>query len=267
MADIPVADIPVADIPVADSPAVGPVLRVRGLRAGHAADRPIVHDLSFDVGANQIVALLGPNGAGKSTALQAIAGAAPVLGGQVLCGGADLAGCPSWRIARAGIGFVPQRDNVFAGMTVQENLDLGRTACAGRRGPSPIEVLRLFPELAGLRGTRVGTLSGGQRQMVAIGRALLGGPVVLLLDEPTAGLAANVVKRLLESLSGLKRHLPVVLVEQNVRAALAVADRAVLMAEGRLRRDCAADALLADPALALGDFAAPPAAPDLAVPA
>jgi len=223
------------------------VLRIVALRAGYATGLPVVRDLSIDLHAGEIVVLLGPNGAGKSTVLQAISGTARVFGGQVLSGGADLAGRPAWQVARAGLASVPQLANVFAGMTVRENLDFGLRARCGRAGPDMAAVLNLFPDLAALGRRRAGTLSGGQRQMVAIGRALLSGPAALLLDEPSAGLAAGLVMQLFAALRALAGRVPVLLVEQNVRAALAVADRAVLMAQGRVVRVGRPAELLDDP--------------------
>ena len=239
---------PAADQIGADQGAV--VLQVEALRAGYVAGMPVVNDVSLHVRIGEIVALLGPNGAGKSTVVKAVAGVAPRFGGRVVCAGTDISGRAAWRIARAGIGYVPQRGNTFDELTVQENLALGRNALHGRPGAATVEVLALFPELAMLRQSRVGTLSGGTRQMVAVGRALLGGPVVLLLDEPSAGLAPHTVRQLFSALAALKSRVPVLLVEQNVRAALAIADRVLLLADGRVRLETTPSDLLADPALA-----------------
>jgi len=223
------------------------VLRIDDVRAGYAAGSPIVDGVSLEVRPREIVALFGPNGAGKSTLVKAIAGTALLLAGRIDCGAIALAGLPPWQIARAGVGYVPQRGNVFTDMTVQENLALAR---GNTRGIALAEVLALFPDLTARRGAAVGTLSGGQRQMVAIGRALLSGPAILLLDEPSAGLSPKIVGELFAVLATLKQRVPILLVEQNVRAALTIADRAILLAEGRVRREATPAALLADPALA-----------------
>jgi branched-chain amino acid transport system ATP-binding protein len=226
------------------------VLCVDDVYAGYVAGLPIVGGVSLRVWPGEIVALFGPNGAGKSTLVKAIAGTVPLFAGRISCAGMDLARRKPWQIARAGVGYVPQLGNVFTDMTVAENLAVGRPAGGTGRGLQLEEMLALFPDLAERRGAMVGTLSGGQRQMVAIGRALLGGPAVLLLDEPSAGLAPKVVKELFAALAMLKRRVPILLVEQNVLAAMAIADRAILLAEGRVRREATPAALLADPALA-----------------
>ena len=222
------------------------LLRLDEVCAGYVAGLPIVNGVSLQVRPGEIVALFGPNGAGKSTLVKAIAGVAPLFGGRIFCSGADIAGRKPWEIAAAGVGYVPQRGNVFADMTVLENLSVGR-----RRALPIAEVLALFPELSSRRAANVGTLSGGQRQMVAIGRALLGGPAVLLLDEPSAGLSPKIAGQMFAALATLKQRVPILLVEQNVRSALAIADRAILLAEGRIRLESTAGALLADPALAV----------------
>ena len=209
------------------------VLRVAGLSAGYGSGPAIVHDFSIELHRGEVVALLGTNGAGKSTAAKAIAGAIPVRSGRIDCAGADLTGMPPWLAARQGLGYVPQRQNIFEGLTVRDNFGLGLRARLGRPGPDTDWVLGLFPELASQLGRRAGLLSGGLRQMVAVGRALLGAPRVLLLDEPSAGLAGQAARRLFTSLSALKHEVPILLVEQNVRAALAIADRACVMAGGR----------------------------------
>ncbi len=222
------------------------VLRLDDISAGYVAGLPIVDGVSLQVFPGEIVALFGPNGAGKSTLVKAVAGVALLFGGRIRCGALDITGRKPWQIARAGVGYVPQRGNVFADMTVLENLTVGRA-----RGSEIAEVLSLFPELTSRQRANVGTLSGGQRQMVAIGRALLGGPAVLLLDEPSAGLSPKIAGQLFAALATLKQRVPILLVEQNVRSALTVTDRAILLAEGRVRLEATPTALLADPALAV----------------
>jgi len=233
------------------------VLRLDEVCAGYVPGLPIVDGVSLEVRRGEILALFGPNGAGKSTLVKAIAGTALLFAGRISCGAIDLAGRKPWQIARAGVGYVPQRGNVFTDMTVQENLALGGPGRSNGRGMELTEVLALFPELAARRGVGVRTLSGGQRQMVAIGRALLGGPAVLLLDEPSAGLSPKAAGQLFAALATLKQRVPILLVEQNVRAALTIADRAILLAEGRARREATPAALLADPALAAAFLGTP----------
>ncbi len=222
------------------------ILRLEELRAGYTENSAIVHGLSMSLHAGEIVALLGTNGCGKSTALSAVAGVITPFSGRIIFAGTDLAGAMPWQVARAGIGYVPQRNNVFADLTAQENFGVGLRARAGRQGFDLADVLALFPELGPRLGSRAGVLSGGMRQMVAIGRALLGAPLVLLLDEPAAGLSPKLAGRLFAALAALKQQIPILLVEQNVRAALAVADRALVMAEGKLRLTTTPD----DPAIA-----------------
>ncbi len=220
---------------------VEPVLRVEGLSVGYQSGPAIVSGLSLALLPGQLMALLGTNGAGKSTAMKAIAGAIKPRAGHVLCAGQDLTGMAPWLAARAGMGYVPQRQNVFEGLTVRDNFGLGARACGGRKAPDLDWVLQLFPELAPHLARRAGVLSGGLRQMVAIGRALLGAPLVLVLDEPAAGLSGQAAGRLFNALTQLKRQVPILLVEQNVRAALNIADSVSVMAGGKLQLTTTAD--------------------------
>ena len=226
------------------------LLAIDRLRAGYVAGQPVVDDVSIAVGRAELVALFGPNGAGKSTLAKAVAGTVGRFAGRVCFAGADITDWPPWRIARAGLAYVPQRGNVFAELTVRENLDLGVAARGTRSGAGLDSVLSLFPALAASLHRNAGVLSGGTRQMVAIGRALRAAPLLLLLDEPTAGLSPLVAGEVMAALGTLKETMSIVLVEQNVSAALTVADRAVLLVDGRVRRDTAAAGLRADPALA-----------------
>ncbi|MDQ0316832.1 ABC transporter ATP-binding protein [Amorphus orientalis] len=223
-------------------------LAVDRLVAGYVKGQPIVREVSFSLAPAEILAVFGPNGAGKSTLVKAIAGVAPVFAGAVHCGGSDLAGRPAHRIARAGIGYVPQVRNVFTEMSVRENLDLA-IAMRQSRGPTLAEIYELFPDLEEMGRRRAGALSGGQRQMVAISRALLLGPSVLILDEPSAGLSPRNVDLVFQSLRQLRLHVPILLVEQNVKAALRIADRAMLLSEGTVRLSASAEELLDDPAV------------------
>jgi len=226
-----------------------PALRLEQLVSGYVRGLPIVRGISLALAPGEILAVLGPNGAGKSTLVKAIAGIAPIFGGQILHDGRAIHGAAIHTIARGGIGYVPQVNNVFAEMTVRENLELGLTMRAGRPGPLLADMFDLFPDLARLGRQRAGTLSGGQRQMASIARALLGRPSLLMLDEPSAGLAPIYVTNLFAALRSLKQRTSILLVEQNVRAALACADRAVVLAEGQIRLDRPASALLSTPAL------------------
>ncbi|MDR3475022.1 MAG: ABC transporter ATP-binding protein [Devosia sp.] len=199
-----------------------------------------VRDISFAVEAGQTLALVGANGAGKTTLLRAIAGAHLPKGGRVLLGGEDITAIPSHlRVAR-GIALVPEGRRLFAAMSVEENLLLGRMA--GRRGDWTVErVLDAFPNLKPRLKARAGTLSGGEQQATAIGRALMSNPDVLLLDEVSLGLSPLVVERVYLSLTELmKTGVTVVLVEQDLARAMAVADRIICMLEGRIVLESAA---------------------------
>jgi ABC-type branched-subunit amino acid transport system ATPase component len=225
------------------------LLRVEGLSAGYAG-RAVVSGVTFSVPPASIVALLGPNGAGKSTVLNTLAGLIPPLAGRVSLDGAEVTGRAPAALVAAGAALVPQRKNVFRSLTVTENLAIGAWPDRRQAGQRRAEVLELFPALAAARGRQAGLLSGGQRQMLALGMALMAGPRLLLLDEPTAGLSPALVEEALEAVVRLKRAgVAALLVEQNAREALHHADHALVLAGGGLMREGPASALLADPEL------------------
>jgi branched-chain amino acid transport system ATP-binding protein len=215
----------------------GTGLAIDGLVAGYEPGVPIVRDATLEARSGEIFALLGPNGSGKSTLLRAVVGLVSVASGRVRLGEADITGWPAHRLARAGVGYVPQTDNVFTRLTIDEHLALAGAALARpQRRPRVAAVYELFPDLAGRRRSPAGHLSGGQRQMLAIARALVPAPRVLLLDEPSAGLAPALVDAVLGRLHSARAlGITIVLVEQNTRAALAVADRGCVLVEGRPR--------------------------------
>ena len=227
-------------------------LAVRELVAGYEPGLPIVRGASLTADAGEIVALLGPNGAGKSTLVKAVAGLVPVSSGRITLGDRDITGSPAHRMVHQGLAYVPQTENVFTRMTVEENLELaGSVRPAARRQEAIAGVLALFPDLGAQRRLLAGRLSGGQRQMLAMARALVTDPGVLLLDEPSAGLAPPLVATVLAKLREVRdRGVAVLVVEQNVRAALAVADRAYVLVEGRERLSGSAADLAADPEIA-----------------
>ena len=205
---------------------------------------------SFLAQAGCITALIGPNGAGKSTLLKALIGMVPVAAGRVTLLGGDVTGLPSHALVMRGLAFVPQTGNIFSTLTVQENLIVGghtiATGLADRLG----RAFDAFPDLASKRRQKASVLSGGQRQMLAIARALMTDPGVIMLDEPTAGLAPKVVTEVFADLRRLAgRGVAVLMVEQNAKAALRASDRGYVLAEGRNRQAGEAAALLADPAL------------------
>ena len=212
-------------------------LEVEDLVAGYEPGVPIVRGATLDARRGEILALLGPNGAGKSTLVRAIAGLVRVEGGRVRLDGEDVTGRPAHRLVRQGVGLVPQTENVFTRMSVEDHLALAAAAVErARRAARIIAMYDVFPDLAARRRLRAGALSGGQRQMLAIARALVPAPRVLLLDEPSAGLAPALVEAVLARLRTARDlGVTIVLVEQNTRAALAVADRGCVLVEGRPR--------------------------------
>ncbi len=227
-----------------------PLLSMERVTGGYG-DADILLDVTMTVGAREIVAIVGPNGAGKSTAMKAVFGLLRIRHGHVWFDGVPIAGWTPDRIVRRGIGFVPQVDNVFREMTVQENLEMG--AFLRRQGAKAAmeRVYALFPDLVAKRRTPAGRLSGGQRQMVAMGRALMLEPKLLLLDEPTAGLSPKYMERIFEIVRDVRdAGVAVMLVEQHAKQALAFADRGYVLAAGRNRREGTGAALLADPEIA-----------------
>jgi branched-chain amino acid transport system ATP-binding protein len=193
-----------------------------------------VRGLSLEVKPGEIVGLIGPNGAGKSSTLNAIMGAAPVAGGEVTLRGASLRGRRSEDVARAGVALVPEGRRIFGELTVEENLRLG---LAGRRTPGGVDsVFELFPAVREARRRQAGALSGGQQQQLAIARALVAEPDVLLLDEPSLGLAPRVVDVVFDALAAIReKGLAVLLVEQRAQRTVALADRSHVLSNGELR--------------------------------
>jgi branched-chain amino acid transport system ATP-binding protein len=195
----------------------------------------VLFGVSIDVHAGECVCLLGRNGVGKSTTMRSIMGLTPPQQGRVLWKGADITGWAPYRVARAGIGFVPEDRRIFADLTVWENLDVAQRA-AGGSAFTVERVFDLFPKLRDLTGRNGGFLSGGEQQMLTIARTLMGNPGLLLLDEPSEGLAPLVVDHLQEQIGRLKHEgLTILLAEQNVDFSLALADRVYVLEKGAIR--------------------------------
>lgn len=196
----------------------------------------ILFDVSLTVGEGEIVCLLGRNGAGKSTTMKSIMGLTPPKGGAITFRGEPIAGKASYQICRKGIGFVPDDRRVFATLTVGENLQIAERGAAGKSRWDRDRVYAFFPPLRALDGRRAGVLSGGEQQMLTIGRALITNPDLLLLDEPTEGLAPIIVEMLEEKILELKQTgLSVLLAEQNQEVALRLSDRAYIIENGHIR--------------------------------
>ena len=209
------------------------MLRVRNLRCGYGS-LEVIHGVTFHVGAGEVVALIGANGAGKTSLLRALVGLLPPWGGEVRIGGRDTTGEPAWRSISNELVLVPEGRQIFGDMTVRENLVIG-----GYHNPDREmvieEVLVRFPRLRERLGQMAGTLSGGEQQMLALGRALAARPRILLLDEPSMGLAPLMVREVFEIIRELKDlGITLFLVEQNAVAALAVADRAYVLETGEI---------------------------------
>ena len=229
-----------------------PVLSVQNLVAGYEPGVPIVRGASIMVAEKEIVVVLGPNGAGKSSFIKAIAGLIPVESGTVELAGRDITGAPAHNMVRLGLAFVPQTENVFPLMSVEDNLKVAGGILKPKDVPGRIEEMyATFPDLARHRRIAAGNLSGGQRQMLAIARALIVHPKLLVLDEPSAGLSPKFVSMVFDMLTEIRKSgVTILLVEQNAKAALAIGDRAYVLVEGKDRHEGVASELWNDPVVA-----------------
>ena len=222
-----------------------PALALDGVSAGYG-DTVVVEELRLTLAAGETLAIIGRNGVGKTTLLATVMGHTNLHGGRVRLHGNDISGLATYRRVHAGLGYVPQEREIFPSLTLLENLQV-----AERPGPWTIEaVYRLFPRLAERQGNRGNQLSGGEQQMLAIGRALVGNPTVVLMDEPSEGLAPVIVEELARAVKRLAETggLSLILVEQNTRLALDISPRAVVMNRGRIVYDGASETLRRDPA-------------------
>jgi branched-chain amino acid transport system ATP-binding protein len=212
------------------------VLEVFGLRAGYGPAEALF-GVELHLARGEVAALMGRNGAGKSTTLKAIMGLLPPRGGSVRFAGREIAGEAPFRIARLGLGYVPEDRRIFTDLTVTENLDVGRRAAPRDRTPwTPERLFQIFPNLGEMRHRRGGAMSGGEQQMLTIARTLMGNPQAVLLDEPSEGLAPVIVEQMAEAVLRMKAEGIAVLVsEQNLDFAAAVADRALILEKGSVR--------------------------------
>ena len=245
--DVDIADADAAvsqdTIPDRESRAL---LEVRGLDAGYG-DLQILTDVDLDVGDGEYVTIVGPNGAGKSTVMKSVFGLTNLMGGTVTFEGDDITGLRPEEIIREGIGYVPQNDNIFGSLTVRENLEMGAYILDDFPEDALEAVFERFPILEERESQKAGTMSGGQQQMLAMGRALMLEPSLLLLDEPSAGLAPDLVDEMFDRIDGINRSgTAVLMVEQNAKEALRRCDRGYVLANGQNRYMDDGDALLND---------------------
>jgi branched-chain amino acid transport system ATP-binding protein len=218
-----------------------PALTVEGLCGWYGAAQ-VLYDVAFTVGRGEVVTLMGRNGAGKSTTMKAVMGMLAKRSGTVRFNGRDISALKPFEIARVGVGFVPEDRRIFSDLTVLENLDIGRQPPQrfddGAQVPewTPEAVFRLFPSLGELRHRLGGRMSGGEQQMLTIGRTLMGNPHILLLDEPSEGIAPLIVEEIADTIVELKKQgMSILLSEQNVQFAELVSDRAYMLEKGQIR--------------------------------
>lgn len=225
------------------------MLRVEHLNAWYGAAH-IVHDLGFSIAAGEAVALLGRNGAGKSTTLRALMGLVPHRTGTIVLEGRDVSKLETHDLARAGLGYVPEERRIFTDLTVMENLEVGRRPPRPGHAPwTPERLFALFPNLAEMRSRPGGRMSGGEQQMLTLARTLMGNPTLLLLDEPSEGLAPRILEQMALAVRALKTEgLSILLSEQNFRFAGLICERAYVIARGRMVFEGSFAELEADPA-------------------
>jgi ABC-type branched-subunit amino acid transport system ATPase component len=221
------------------------ILEAKDITVGYTTEINILNNVSMKLKSGDIVSVIGPNGAGKSTMLKTIFGILKPSTGNVTLNDEDITGLKPDKVAKRGISYVPQVNNVFPSMTIQENLEMGAFIRSDDFSQRIDEIYKLFPVLGERRKQKAGQLSGGQRQMVAMGRALMLDPKVLLLDEPSAGLAPNLVEMIFEKIIDInKTGVSMIIVEQNAREALKMADHGYVLAMGRNVLDDSGKALL-----------------------
>ncbi len=218
---------------------------------GGYGDTQILHGVSMHVDSGEIVVIIGPNGAGKSTAMKAVFGLLKLTDGAVLLDGNAITNTPPEKVVRQGVCYVPQTGNIFPSLTVEENLEMGAFVRTDDFRPRLNEIYEMFPPLLEKRQQAAGTLSGGQRQMVAMGKALMLEPKILLLDEPTAGLSPKFRGEIFETVKTINSAgTPILMVEQNAKQALGIANRGYVLVDGKNRFEGTGQDLLNDPEVA-----------------
>ncbi len=224
-----------------------PQLEVKDIHTAYGLSK-VLFGVSFTVEPGECVSLIGRNGVGKTTTMRSIIGLTPPNTGSVVFEGHDITGMSTHRVAQLGLGFVPEERRIFPDLTVWENLDIARRSPPNGKGWSEDEVFDLFPDLANIQGRLGGVLSGGQQQMLTIARSLMGNPRLLLLDEPSEGLAPRVVETMLEKVLQLKQSgLSIVLAEQNLSFVLTLSDHCHIMEKGEIRYSGTAEELKSQP--------------------
>lgn len=224
------------------------LLEVKNVHAGYVKDLNILQGINFRIAPGEMVAVIGPNGAGKSTLAKAIFGLLTPEQGQIIFKGQNIVGLKSDKIVKQGMCYVPQVSNVFSALSVEENLEMGAFIRSGSLDPLKQKIYNMFPRLGSRRRQKAGTLSGGERQMLAMGKALMLEPDLLLLDEPSAALSPILVNSVLEQVKTINQTgTAIVLVEQNAKKALAMADRGYVLENGRDRFEGRGIDLLNDP--------------------
>jgi urea ABC transporter ATP-binding protein UrtE len=221
------------------------MLEINNIRAGYGRI-PVLSGISFDVGEHEVVGVLGHNGMGKTTLLKAVIGQVPLTSGAIRFAGADITSQPSFRRARAGIGYVPQGRQIFPNLTVYENLRMGFVENAAASERTTIkDILARFPRLDTLLDRVGGTLSGGEQQILAVARCLCGSPKLLLLDEPTEGIQPSIIEEILEILIGLHRNqgLAIIVVEQNLEFICRLSERVLLIEKGTITGEASPQSL------------------------
>jgi len=227
---------------------VNPIFVAQNIVAGYG-DATIVRDVSIQVAEGEIVAIVGPNGSGKSTLIKSFLGFAKLFQGSVFYQGKDITGIASNRAVSLGIGYVPQINNVFPNLTIAENLDMGAYHMSGKASirAGMVEIYEMFPELAARKKALAGNLSGGERQMLAIARAMMAQPKVLFLDEPLASLSPKPASVILSKMESIRKNgIATIIVEQNVKKALSVSNRGYVLVNGACATEGDAASLFAE---------------------